>query len=239
MEYKQRVIIKFLANDGLGADEIEEKLRTQFPEEANSLCMVQFWITEVKRCREDLQDEPRSGRPHAADLERRIQEMLDHSLFEGAQSIVETLQVSDSTALKHLRDDLGSRCFYFRWGPHLLTPELKEQRRRSAREMVPVLEAAAKDGWYHLVTRDESWFVVSYSPRRMWTVVRDEVVTKPRRDIQTAKFMFTVMWNPLGFHVIDKLVTGVRMNGESCATNTLSRFEEKTPQREELRMRSD
>jgi hypothetical protein len=30
MESEQRLIIKFLANDGLGTDEIEEKLKTQF-----------------------------------------------------------------------------------------------------------------------------------------------------------------------------------------------------------------
>jgi hypothetical protein len=46
----------------------------------------------------------------------------------------------------------------------------------------------------------------------MWILARDEFITKPRRDIQTAQFMVRVMWNPLGFHMPDKLPTGARMN---------------------------
>jgi hypothetical protein len=46
----------------------------------------------------------------------------------------------------------------------------------------------------------------------MWKLARDEVLIRPRRDIQTAKFLFTVMWNPLGFHVVSKLATDAIMN---------------------------
>jgi transposase len=219
MDFEQQVIIMFLINNGPGADEIEEKLTVEFAEDVCSLRTVQFWIAEVKRGREDLHDESRPGRPPAADLTRRIQEVLDHRRFELARSIAETLHVSYSTVLKHLHDDLGLRCLYFHWVPHLLTPELKEQRRRYAREMTSVLEAAAKDGWHHLVTGDKSWCLLSYSPCRMWTLARDEVVKKPRRDIQTAKVMFMVMWNPFGFHLIDKLPTSGRTNNESSTTN--------------------
>jgi hypothetical protein len=46
MEYEQRVIINFLVNvkklvnDGLGADEIEEKLKAQFAEDVYSFHMM-------------------------------------------------------------------------------------------------------------------------------------------------------------------------------------------------------
>jgi transposase len=123
MESEQRVMIKFLANNGLGADAIEEKLRAQFAEDAYSLRTVQGWIAEVKRGREDLYDEPRPGGPLARDLTRRIQEVLNHNRFESAPSIV---QVSHSTMLKYRHDNLGFRCFYLRWVAHLLTPELKK-----------------------------------------------------------------------------------------------------------------
>jgi hypothetical protein len=49
MGYGQRVIIKFLVNDGLSADEIEEKPGAQFTEDAYSLRTVQFWIAEVQK----------------------------------------------------------------------------------------------------------------------------------------------------------------------------------------------
>jgi histone-lysine N-methyltransferase SETMAR len=93
--------------------------------------------------------------------------------------------------------------------------------------MIPVLEAAVKDGWHHLVTVNESWFFLSDWQCRIWTLAKDEVVTKPRRDIQAAKFMFTVIWSTLGFHVMNKLPTGVRMNSEYTLTHILAQYEEK------------
>jgi hypothetical protein len=61
----------------------------------------------------------------------------------------------------------------------------------------------------------------------MWTPAKDNVVIKPRRDIQTAKFMFTVIWQSLGFHIIDRLPAGARINGEYFTINILARLEEK------------
>jgi hypothetical protein len=94
--------------------------------------------------------------------------------------------------------------------------------------MIPVLETAAKDGRHHLVTGGELWFFLSNLPLRVWTLPRNKVVTKPRRDIQTAKCMFTVMWNPLGFHMINDFPTGASLNNEYFTTNILARLEEKT-----------
>jgi hypothetical protein len=71
--------------------------------------------------------------------------------------------------------------------------------------MIPVLIVAAPDGWHHLVTRDESWFFVTFSPRQMWILTRGDFAPKPKPEIHTKKFMVTVMWNALGFHVVDKL----------------------------------
>jgi hypothetical protein len=107
--------------------------------------------------------------------------------------MAEILQVSHSTVIKHLHKDLQFQSFHLRWVPHLLTPELREQRRAYPNEMIPILAAAAHDGWHHLVTGDESWFFLFYSPRRIWTLSRYDVATKPKHDIRTQKFMFTVI----------------------------------------------
>jgi hypothetical protein len=46
----------------------------------------------------------------------------------------------------------------------------------------------------------------------MWTLAQDNVAAKPQRAIRTTKSMFTIMWNPLGFHVIDQLPDDVTIN---------------------------
>jgi hypothetical protein len=135
--------------------------------------------------------------------------------------MAEILQVSHSTLLKHLHKYFQFESFHLRWVPHLLTPELREQRRAYASQMIPILAAAAHDGRRHLVTGDESWFLLSYSPRRMWTLSRNDVATKPKHDIGTQKIMFTVIWNLLGFQVVDKLPTGTKMNNDYFVTNIL------------------
>jgi hypothetical protein len=39
--------------------------------------------------------------------------------------------------------------------------------------------------------------------------------------------MFTVRWDPLGFHVIDKLRTGTKMNSDYFSANILVPLEQK------------
>jgi hypothetical protein len=48
MEYDQRVIIRFLSNEGITANEITIKLQVQFAEHAYKLRTVRFWIAEVR-----------------------------------------------------------------------------------------------------------------------------------------------------------------------------------------------
>jgi hypothetical protein len=57
------------------ARQIAEGLRAQFYEEAYALRTVHIWITELRRGREDLHDEPRTGRPSADNLPTKIQEL--------------------------------------------------------------------------------------------------------------------------------------------------------------------
>jgi hypothetical protein len=93
--------------------------------------------------------------------------------------------------------------------------------------MILVLTAAARDDGHHIVTGDEFWFFLSYFPCRLWTLTRDDAATKPRSDIHTETFMFTVIWNPLGFHVINTLLTGAKMDSDYFTTNIIGTVEQK------------
>jgi AraC-like DNA-binding protein len=106
----------------------------------------------MKRGREDLHDAQRSGRRRIASLTAQIKALLDENCFLSERSTAETLHMSHSTVLKHLREDLGFQSFHLRRVPHLLAPELKEQRSIYVTEMTAVLLSAQKDGWHHLIT---------------------------------------------------------------------------------------
>jgi hypothetical protein len=87
-----------------------------------------------------------TGRRPIETLTPQIKVLLDENYFMSARSIAEALYVLHSTVLKHLHEDLGFQSFHLRWVPHLLTPELKEQRLAYATEMITNIVSAQKDG---------------------------------------------------------------------------------------------
>jgi hypothetical protein len=55
------MIIKFLWNERVDAHQIAAGLQEQFAEHTYQLGIVKFWIIEIRRGRQDLHDEIRSG----------------------------------------------------------------------------------------------------------------------------------------------------------------------------------
>jgi hypothetical protein len=173
MEYDQRAIVKFFWTDGTDACKIATRLQAQFAEHAYQLRIVQFWISEIWRRRQDLHDEIRAGRPPLNNLDVKILAILDKSPFESARPIAERLCVSHPTVLEHLHKSIGFRSFHLRWVLHLLTDDFRQKRKEYATAMLPFLHAAERDGWHHHVTGDKSWLFFKTSRRRMSTPSRD------------------------------------------------------------------
>jgi hypothetical protein len=71
------------------------------------------------------------------------------------------------------------------WMPHVLVIGLREKQMEYPQPMLPFLHAAERDGWHYLVIGNESCFFLDKSPRRIWDLSRDDVITKPRHDIQS------------------------------------------------------
>jgi hypothetical protein len=98
----QKVIIKILWNKTTDIHKIKQKLQAQFHEKAYALRIVQLWIGESCRGRQDLHDDLRLGRSPLNDFNAEILATLNTSPFESAQSIAETLLVGHATVLWHL-----------------------------------------------------------------------------------------------------------------------------------------
>jgi hypothetical protein len=67
---------------------------------------------------------------------------------------------------------------------HVLTNDFRRKQKGNTRAMFPVLHAGERDGWLHLVTGDESWFFFNMSLHGVWILSRDDMVIKPRQNIQ-------------------------------------------------------
>jgi histone-lysine N-methyltransferase SETMAR len=102
-----------------------------------------------------------------------------------------------------------------------LTGGLSGKRQQYARVNLAFVHAAEWEGWHHLVTGHESWFFFNFSSRRIWTLSRDDVVIKPRHDIQSKKTIFLIIWNPSGFYIVDRFPNHAKMNSADFVTNLL------------------
>jgi hypothetical protein len=111
-------------------------------------------------------------------------------------------------------------------GAASVEPCFFQKRKEYAKNMLPFLHAVERDGWHHLMTGDESWFFFDISRHRMWTLSRDDVATKSRQQIHSKKIMFTIIWNPTGFDIVDRLPNDTKMNSDYFVTNTFISLEQ-------------
>jgi hypothetical protein len=72
----------------------------------------------------------------------------------------------------------------------------------------------SRSQWLEIVTLDESWIYLFSEHDLMWTAPEEIVVDRERHTIQSEKFMLTVVWNPIGFHVLKSLPKGRKFNAQ-------------------------
>jgi hypothetical protein len=77
MELEQGIIIRFLYMEHAEPRDIYARLSTQFGHTAHSLRSVQRWCQYIRRGRELLDDESRSGRPQIDFLDISILSSLE------------------------------------------------------------------------------------------------------------------------------------------------------------------
>jgi hypothetical protein len=87
----------------------------------------------------------------------------------------------------------------------------------------PVLKAAAENDCCYFAMVDESWFFLQRASRRMWTLERADVLEKPRLTIQSRKLMFTIIWSPQGFHMVDSSPNSTTMSSTYFTDNVLTK----------------
>jgi hypothetical protein len=68
-----------------------------------------------------------------------------------------------------------------------------------------MLEVQRDRARHNIVTLDESWFYLSTDYEFVWLRRNEKVPGRERHTIQSKKFMLTIVWNPLGFHLIKVL----------------------------------
>jgi hypothetical protein len=88
-------------------------------------------------------------------------------------------------------------------------------------ELLQLLSVQTTHQWPVIVTLEESWIYFFSEHDLVWTAPGEIVVNRERHTVQSAKFMLTVMWNPIGFHVLKALPKGRKFNTQYYPNNIL------------------
>ena len=165
MTNEQRINIKFCVKLGKTATETLKMLRDVYGDSSMSSTGVFQWHKRFVEGREDMEDDPKSGRPCTSTTDTNIEKVWslvrsDHRLT----TCVIAKEVGTVKEMVHtiLVDTLGLRKVCVKIVPRLLTEEQKAQQLNACRDILQQMEADEKL-LENVITGDKSW-VFQYNP---------------------------------------------------------------------------
>jgi hypothetical protein len=81
-------------------------------------------------------------------------------------------------------------------------------------ELLQVLSVQSTPQWHDIVTLNESLIYSFNEHDLMWTAPGEIVVDREWHTVQSPKFVLTVVWNAIGFHVLKALPKGRKFNAQ-------------------------
>ena len=197
-------------------NEISDALGDGFQSVSVRTC--QYWITKFKDGDFSVEDKERHGRPSLEGVNKRIEECLVEDKHVTLRQIASYLDCSPATVLRHMKS-LGKKYLAYRWIPHTLTEENKNNRMAICAQN---LDALRRNNFLNqLITVDESWIFwdnkgnVPGSHHKSWRGSGDEApfVTK-QTAMTTRKHLAIVFWDAKGVILYKTLPRNVTINAE-------------------------
>ncbi|UYV78357.1 hypothetical protein LAZ67_16001064 [Cordylochernes scorpioides] len=162
---EQRYAIKFCVRLGKNATETFQMLQKAFKDECISRSQSGKWHKAFKEGREEVADEPRSGRPTTARTDEnvdRVLKVLRTDRRSSIQQIADTLHMSTFVVHGIVTEDLQMRKVCAKLVPKVLTQDQKELRVLRCQELLDLIKN--EPGFLNsVVTGDESW-MFEYDP---------------------------------------------------------------------------
>ena len=130
-----------------------------YREECPSYETVKYWVRKFKSGFLSIHDSPREGRPNFVVTEDSVCQVKTLVLEDRrvtVRQLAAITKMSVGSIETILHDHLHMSKVSARWVPRLLTPNQKEQRADSCKELIE-LESKDTRFFYRIVTMDETW----------------------------------------------------------------------------------
>ena len=219
-----RAVIRFLLLEGENATNIHKRLSNVCGKSSPSYSTVASWVSEFKRGRKDLNDEPRAGRPvsqSTAENVDKVHQLVLENRKISIECIVQETGLSTGTVHTILHEHLSMSKVCARWVPKMMTPDMKATRVNTSSVLLSRYNVNPENFLSRVVTGDETW-VYYYDPPSKFESMEWKHAGSPRTkkfkvSRTTKKVMATVFWDTDGVIHIDYLPRGTTMNGQYYA----------------------
>lgn len=208
----QRIVIKFLAAEGVKPAEILRRLTAQFGEETLSRARVFAWHKQFVEGRERVENESHDRRPRTSITAGNIDSV--RQLVEGDRRLTTSdiaieVGISYGSTYSILSEELGYRKVCARWVPRLLTVDQKLNRFQVCERLLARFREEGDPFLSHIVTCDETW-VHHYTPESKqasmeWRKKGEPGPVKAKSRLSAGKVLATVFFYQRGLLYLDFL----------------------------------
>ncbi|GFW65985.1 histone-lysine N-methyltransferase SETMAR [Trichonephila clavipes] len=155
-----RSVIRFLTTKNVSVAKIHRQISDVYGPNAMSSSKVRKWVRAFKDGRENVHDEPRSGRPSV--ITDDLVNAVDEKIREDRRFTISTLalefpNVGRTTLHKVVSEKLKFRKLCAHWVPRLLTEEHKLKRMTCALDFLDRYHKEGDQFLERIVTEDETW----------------------------------------------------------------------------------
>lgn len=208
-----RYYIKIRCKLAITPVDIHNELVLALGDSAPSYRTVARWASEFNNGREDVKDDPRSGRPvttvTTANIER-IRELIENDPHITYDEIEAETSINQFSIHEIIHGTLKLKKIVSRWVPHELTPKNRQDRLQICRENLAIY----RDGPGRLcdiLTGDETWIYLRQLGRKSsnacWVSEGEKPKSVVRRDKYEPKIMFSIFFRtsgPVLVHAVEK-----------------------------------
>lgn len=211
----------------VSAIEIFNELKSAYDSQAPSYEFVLKWVHLFETGRENIEDDPRSGRPTTSLTTENIElvrEIIEGNPYVTYNEIEALTSLYPPTIHSIIHEHLHLRKVTSRFVPHFLSEKNKKERVRICQENL----AKLKDGsWrlYDIITGDESWFYhrhISHKQSNASWIGKEE---DPRTVVRQGKFepktLFSIFFRTTGVVHISYIDRGKIIDSNSYIEDCL------------------